>query len=165
LHCTPQNPACQQCIFQNECFACLHSLQQALPAKAKAKAPRKRHLYYIVVQHGKSLLMKKRTNQDIWLGLYDFPLIEKNKPVKVEKLLQEVAELHKLTSEKDRVTVSDPYKHVLTHQTIFATFIVVQTSKKRKWVDKEAEFSSFKQILNLPKPVLVSRFLADHYLL
>ena len=34
--------------------------------------------------------MKKREGKDIWHGLYDFHLVERNRPVKIEKLLEEV---------------------------------------------------------------------------
>jgi A/G-specific adenine glycosylase len=164
LYCTPQNPLCIQCIYQNDCFAFRNSLQHSLPVKEKGKASRKRYFYYIVVQHGRSLLMKKRLEKDIWLGLYDFPLVERSKPVKTERLIEEDSELSKLVK-RSKVTISPAYKHVLTHQTIFARFIVVHANKRNAGKNKAAKFHSFKQVLSLPKPVLVSRFLAEQYLL
>jgi A/G-specific adenine glycosylase len=163
LYCTPKNPVCNQCIYQPTCFAFKNSLQHALPVKAKSKASRKRYFYYIVLEHQGSLWMKKREEKDIWFGLYDFPVIEHSKPIKIEKLLSENPELKKFN--KNELTVSTVYKHVLTHQTIFSKFVVIQSRSKGALKDKTGKFYSFKQILKLPKPVLVSRFLSDQYLL
>src|SRR5688500_5070797 len=91
LHCIPKSPLCLTCPFQSACVAAQRNLQSLLPRKAKSKPSRKRYFYYFVVQKGKSLLMKKRDQKDIWHGLYDFHLLERNRPIKIEKLLEEVA--------------------------------------------------------------------------
>src|SRR5688572_6460539 len=90
LHCLPKKPPCLTCDFQLTCFAAQHDLQTVFPRKAKAKASRKRYFYYVVIQKGRSLLMRKREAKDIWHGLYDFYLMERNRSIKAEKLLEEV---------------------------------------------------------------------------
>jgi A/G-specific adenine glycosylase len=165
LVCTPKNPQCVQCVFQQGCLAYRNNLQQELPVKLKTKASRKRYFYYVVLEHENSLLMKKRDQKDIWLGLFDFHLIEKTRPVKTDKLLMNDESLSGLVRKATAVTVSRKYKHILSHQTIYSTFIILKNKKLIKPPIKNHSFYSFKQILQLPKPVLVSRFLSEHYLL
>src|SRR5687768_10822903 len=90
LHCVPKNPPCSTCAFQATCYASLHGRQTELPRKMKKKAARKRYFYYLVFRQGDTLLMQKRTAKDIWHGLFDFHLIEKNKPIKIEEILNEL---------------------------------------------------------------------------
>ncbi|HTE33409.1 MAG TPA: A/G-specific adenine glycosylase, partial [Chryseolinea sp.] len=88
LYCTPKNPACTLCIFAVGCFAAQKNMQHALPVKAGLKAPRKRYFYYLVVKKGRTLLMNKRGSRDIWNGMYDFCLTEKEKPLPLKALVQ-----------------------------------------------------------------------------
>jgi A/G-specific adenine glycosylase len=161
LFCKPQNPACDECVFKSICFAAAKKLQDALPVKTKARAPRKRYFYYIVVQKGNSLLMKKREGKDIWHGLYDFYLIEKKKSVAVKSLVEESGLLKKA---KD-FEVTPVYKHVLTHQIIHSRFIVVKHHPQFTIPEKNLKFYSKTRIAALPKPVLVSQFLSKEHLL
>lgn len=162
LFCTPKNPNCGECIFQNSCFAFNKNLQHALPVKLKAKASRKRYFYYIVLVHANALCMRKREEKDIWQGLFDFHLIEKTRPLKSEKIVSDQL-FKKLVKKPGELTISKNYKHVLSHQTIFSRFIIVKGKKRAVSSEKNGAFYSFDQIARLPKPVLISRFLSDHY--
>jgi A/G-specific adenine glycosylase len=164
LFCTPKNPLCETCVFQKSCFAFSRKMQHQLPVKLKLKASRKRYFYYIVVEYKRSLLMRKRAQKDIWLGLFDFHLVEKRKPVKAEKILDEEG-VKKMVKGGASITISKNYKHILTHQTIFSRFIIVKSDKKISHVHQNHAFYSLPQIAALPKPVLVSRFLSEHYVL
>jgi A/G-specific adenine glycosylase len=162
--CTPKTPNCEGCIFQTSCIAFARKMQDQLPVKLKGKVSRKRHFYYLVLQHKNRLLMKKRMHRDIWNGLFDFHLIERDRSVKAEKLLEDTS-LKKWIRKQDEVTISKKYKHVLSHQVIHSTFISIKTDRKINFEKDGLSYYSFKKIAKLPKPVLVSRFLADHYLL
>ena len=162
--CTPRNPRCEDCVFKNFCHAYQHKMQDQLPVKIKGKPSRKRYFYYFVFDHGEKLLMRKREEKDIWLGLFDFHLVERKKAVKAEKLLKE-EEVIQLVGKAKHVSVSKPYKHILTHQTIFSRFIIVKNSKKPVGIKGNHSVYSLKEIEALPKPVLVTKFLEDHYVL
>jgi len=159
--CTPAKPDCENCIFKNKCFAFDKSLQQELPVKTKAKASRNRYFYYVVFQKGKSLLMKKRTSKDIWLGLYDFPLLEYAKPVAVKKLKRDFTKTGYHLSATDAITLSETYKHVLTHQNIYCKFVFIKPVNKVNFVKSATRFYTFSQVSALPKPILINRFLID----
>jgi A/G-specific adenine glycosylase len=160
LHCTPRNPKCADCPFKANCFAFNHDLIDRLPVKVKGKKSRSRYFFYIVVEKNKAFFMKKRGEKDIWNGLFDFLLIEKSKPVKAEKILDDKQFLD-LVNKMQPVSISGNYKHVLTHQTIHCRFIRVRATKTFPQVQESGSFYSSKQIARLPKPVLISRFLAD----
>jgi A/G-specific adenine glycosylase len=163
-HCTPRAPACGDCIFRQGCVAFANNLQDALPVKTKSKGARKRYFYYLVLQHKNELMMKKRIEKDIWNGLFDFHLIEKDRAVDVKKLLEDKA-LKKIIRKQDTVTVSRKYKHVLSHQIIHSTFISINSRSAINFEKDGLTYYSMKKIAKLPKPVLVSRFLEDHHLL
>ena len=159
VHCIPKNPPCTTCHFQSTCFAAQRDLQSVLPRKAKPKVSRKRYFYYFVIQRGKSLLMRKREEKDIWHGLYDFHVVERSRPVKTEKLLEELKDVQ---FSIDEVEISHRYKHILTHQIIFAKFVLIKTEKFHLPRDGNLKFYTFEKIYDLPKPVLITRFLSDY---
>ena len=159
--CTPVAPDCAHCVLQDRCFAFAKSLQGVLPVKTKSKPSKNRYFYYLVFQQGDSLLMKKRTGKDIWLGLYDFPLLEYRKPVTGKLLTQDLEKAGYKLSSANTITMSDTYKHVLTHQNIFCKFVLLKPRGKTKLGKPETQFYTFSQISALPKPILINRFLID----
>jgi len=165
LFCTPKNPLCDTCIFATRCVANQNSLQHILPVKLRLKKARKRYFYYFVFQKGQSFLMKKRSEKDIWHGLYDFHLVERKRPYNPEKLLVEDSEIKKMTRGKRTVEVSGVYKHVLSHQHIYSRFIQVKLIGKPLLNGSGLKLYSLKKVSELPKPVLISRFLSDYHLL
>lgn len=165
LFCTPANPSCSTCPFKSTCVANKNSLQQILPVKIPSKKVRKRYFYYFSIQKGKSLLMKTRKEKDIWHGLSDFYLIEKKRSFDPEKLLSEDKMLKKLVGRRRATEISGVYKHVLSHQVIFSRFIQLEVSGNPDLNGSGLKFYSKKKIAELPKPVLISRFLTDYHLL
>lgn len=165
LYCTPQNPLCDGCIFATTCVASKNSLQSLLPVKHRLKKIRKRYFYYFAIQKGRSFLMKKRNEKDIWHGLYDFYLAERKRSVNPGKILLEDDLLKSVSQEKSTVEISGVYKHVLSHQVIFSRFIRLKTSENITLNGSGFKFYSLKKVSELPKPVLISRFLSDHQLL
>jgi A/G-specific adenine glycosylase len=155
--CVPVAPPCDACIFKTSCFAFQHEMQASLPVKTKGKESRKRYFHYLVFKKGKSLLMKKRVEKDIWMGLYDFPLIEHKKKVSVSRILRDPS----IPLTGNQFEVTETYKHVLTHQVIFCKFIILPWSATAEML-RDSSFYSLKKISGLPKPVLISRFLDDY---
>lgn len=160
LHCTPVNPSCGDCIFKKTCVAKRQEMQSSLPVKEKNVKGRKRYFHYIVYRRDGKLLMKKRSEKDIWLGLYDFPVIESPKPLSLKRIFSAHRDNY-LLPDASLATVSETYRHMLTHQTIYSRFILIEAPKKLKIDAPSAAFYSFSEISELPKPNLISRFLAD----
>lgn len=164
LQCVPKSPPCDVCVFKKQCVAYNHDLQSVLPVKSKKQKTRRRYFYYFVVGKGKKILMRQRGEKDIWQGLHDFYLMESDKPHKIEKLLQQnlaLKHIKKILPDN----VSSVYKHVLSHQTLFATFVELPWDENFPVSQlsgvSEYKFFSLKKISELPKPVLITRFLKD----
>ncbi|MBX2895277.1 MAG: A/G-specific adenine glycosylase [Cyclobacteriaceae bacterium] len=157
LQCTPLNPMCKNCTLARMCVANQQNLQTQLPVKLNRTKVRTRYFYYWVVRNGQQLLLRKRASGDIWSGLYDFPLQEENKSLNTRQL----SEKYGLTN-IDRV--SKEYKHILSHQKLVVRFIeITEVNTKLKKQMDTAGLNSYtkKQVEQLPKPVLISRYLQD----
>ena len=117
LQCVPQNPDCNKCPLKKNCKAFEKNLVDVLPIKSKKTKVRNRHFNYLVIKQKEKILIRKRTEKDIWQNLHDFPLIETNKEISKKELLQ-------LASDKNISihSVSSVFKHILSHQVIFAKF-------------------------------------------
>src|SRR5688500_3423526 len=159
-HCTPLSPQCSVCPFIASCVAFNQDLVNVLPVKNPAKKSRKRYFYYLVVEKDDSFLMKRRAEKDIWQGLFDFVLIEKTLAVKPEAIIADQA-YRKWFERAMNIEVSKPYKHILTHQTIHCRFIRVKAVASLSLAEEGLSFYSRKQIADLPKPVLITRFLEE----
>jgi len=159
MACVPKNPDCASCPFQKSCFAFQQEMQHSLPVKINAKKARHRYIHYFVIQKKKSMLMRKRTGKDIWRGLYDFYSVESSTKKSPTKILQRDAFLKKVAPKV--LGSTKKYKHVLTHQVIHASFTTIGTSKEIPVRSGEFKFYSSRKIAELPKPVLISRYLAD----
>lgn len=131
LICKPQNPQCEKCPVSAYCLAFKLNKQGALPAKEKKIKVRNRYFNYLVIEDKSKLLLKQRTGKDIWKNLFDFPLIETDKPKSYRQVLQS-KEFKKefLLNDFAIENVSREFKHQLSHQTIHAVFIRLKTEKR-----------------------------------
>lgn len=161
LHCTPANPKCDQCPVSSFCFAKTHNLQKELPYKSKKIKKTTRYFHYLCVRHKNNFLMKERTEKDIWKGLYEIPLREDKRIKKKDELLHEFNEKKIIIDKESKIV-----KHVLSHQTIFAKFYLIEVPDLKYFNKLQASFHSVainkKHLKNLPKPVLISNFLEEY---
>ncbi|NBC24816.1 MAG: A/G-specific adenine glycosylase [Bacteroidetes bacterium] len=74
--CKPKNALCHQCPLQNRCKAYERNVVHKLPVKRKGKPKRHRYFHYFLVRSEQDLLIEKRELDDIWQGLYQFPMLE-----------------------------------------------------------------------------------------
>lgn len=154
--CTPANPACLVCPISIGCIARQKGLQKQLPVKEKKIKIKHRYFYYLVWQKGDNIAMKKRGPQDIWQGLFDFDLIES--PTEIEKeALQD--KIRKLMPYSIIVNISDPVKHILTHQRIEAVFIRIEQGDDHYLKQKGLTLFTTAEVEDLPKPILVDKYL------
>lgn len=124
LQCTPTKPDCGNCILRQQCEARKQNRVAELPVKAKKLAKRDRYFNYLVTDSDSGFYIRKRTGKGIWQGLYEFPLVELTGDAPNATALQSSPEYQQLigATEVTVVSVSEPYKHILSHQRIFARF-------------------------------------------
>ena len=170
LQCLPKNPKCDECIFKKNCYAYQHDQQNLFPVKRKAKKITRRHFYYFFIRRGKKILMTLRAKNDIWQGLYDFPLLEAGRSKSYRRIVKDMLQEAGVTrSPSSNNLISKGYKHQLTHQLIHAHFVRMHWPQGIKLpagpMFVNAKWYSPKQIAQLPKPVLISRYLEDEVIL
>ena len=142
LVCTPRNAQCLCCPLNEGCYAHAHSKVYELPVKSKKVTVRTRYLHYFIVSDGKNTLLHQRSDNDIWKGLYEFPLIETTEAVGAEDIIKHPA-FKKLFGKRVSADTSSALsiatrqarryithysslvKHQLTHQTLWARFYAV----------------------------------------
>lgn len=125
LVCTPQQPDCLRCPLSSHCVALKNDLVNSIPRRFTAKARRVRQFHYLVVSHTElphTLALKRRTENDIWRGLYEFPLVEgPTSSLRQEQIIHALG-----ASYVNLWRINAVKKHVLSHQEIMATFYHLQ---------------------------------------
>jgi len=159
LKCTPRNPLCTNCSLQNSCFAFNHGLINDLPVKSKKISVRDRFFNYIVYEHNNCLLFKKRTENDIWKNLYDFPLIETALSTTTEELLNTKEWNDFFSTEEITIeSVSKEIVHVLSHQRIHARFFHIK-SKTEKNLFPQFYWINKLNIFEIPIPKIIENYI------
>jgi len=128
-YCKPVNPDCENCIFNNKCFAFKTARVSELPVKAKKTKVKDRFLNYVVlVDKNNNIYLNKRSANDIWKGLYEFLLVESDKEITVQQLLKHTTFKQNVGIKFKLLHSSKSYKHILSHQHLYARFYVVKTA-------------------------------------
>jgi len=154
LQCTPKKPNCENCPFRLECFALKNEVITELPKKEKKIKQRNRYFNYIVIIDNENIYLKERKEKDIWIGLYDFPLMETEKQTDSFSSISKEFKDSKLTLLKK----SEEYKHILSHQKIYAIFWLVKAENLKDIRIKYTEIP-LKEINNYPVPKLIDNYL------
>lgn len=125
VQCVPVNPNCEQCPFSTTCYAFQHHCTDTLPIKEKKTKIKDRFFHYIIYLKKNQSIIQKRTANDIWKGLYEFPLVETNdNKFNINLFLQD---------NKIRI-LQEPQillqkKHLLSHQRIHLTFHIIHPER------------------------------------
>jgi A/G-specific adenine glycosylase len=124
LQCVPKSPKCENCPVVESCFAYKNGLVPQLPVKEKKTKQRHRYFYYYMYDMGDSILLHKRSGNDIWQNLYQLPLIEREKALSDSELIN--ADFPVKTMQVNVKSISGQKKHVLSHQIIHAKLIYLE---------------------------------------
>lgn len=151
--CTPANPQCAHCCFSERCVANKLNKQNVLPVKSKRIKVKERNFNYLVAVYKEHTYLHQRSEKDIWLQLYEFPLIETIKQVKnVAELSTHIAQKLNITNfQISKQTVA--FRQRLTHQKINANFIQITLNEEpvgyQKIKLKNLSNFAFPRIINL----------------
>ncbi|MGB2273007.1 MAG: A/G-specific adenine glycosylase, partial [Flavicella sp.] len=119
LQCVPQNPNCLICPLEQSCDAFAKGIIDTLPVKEKKLKVKKRYFNFIVFQLPKGqTVIEKRIGKGIWENLFQFPLVETNKTVGLETLVEtpEFISLLKGNDFKIKLFNEKEWIHKLSHQ-------------------------------------------------
>jgi A/G-specific adenine glycosylase len=160
LQCTPTSPDCPQCPFADRCLGFATGNPERFPLKNHKVKPRDRYLNYLDIRHGRDVYLHCRGGNDIWEGLYEFPLIETVTAVdfvalqsseSFESLFQDAGELS--------ITLTKSVKHVLTHQILHVTFYRIQLPTTAKTLKNYLRVPE-NDLDKYPVPILIHNYLA-----
>jgi A/G-specific adenine glycosylase len=159
LQCIPKSPGCNCCPLINSCYAANHNLVDQLPVKSKKVKQTVRYFYYFFIESTDSIIFEKRINKDIWKNLYQFPLIESEKELSDLEVFD--LEIPFLNNEKANIkSVSATIKHILTHQTIYARFIHIE-SESSDYNQSNLIRVNKKDIYKFAVPKLLEKYLKN----
>ena len=132
LQCTPSQAQCKSCLMSKECVAYRDNLVDLLPVKLKKIKKKNRFLHFVDLRDSQgNFLINRRTEKDIWKGLYEFLLIEtpKEKQLDVDDFKNELSKREIKIKGKLKIDRQSEYRHKLTHQTIYGKIFTVRCQK------------------------------------
>lgn len=153
--CTPKNPDCGNCPLNELCNAYRNNNALAFPVKAKKTKVSNKYFNYFV-DATNQIQIEKRKGKGIWQNMFQLPLIESEKKLTLK-------EINKLTNENWKINtckkITD-YKHILSHQKIYASFWKIDSPIKSN--DKYITVS-LDEIHNYPLPRLIDKYLQENH--
>ncbi len=153
MQCTPA-PRCESCPLTADCSAFKDNLVGQIPLKKKPRPKRERFFYYIVFHQEEDLYIKKRSQKDVWEGLYEFYLIEQ----------PEVRDWHQVVEHLpipcDLEYETAHYKQTLSHQIIHARFALAAITGDRLLKEGYSAVNK-KKMRNFAFPKIVDCYLRD----
>ena len=150
LQCVPVNPDCAACPLQFQCLASKNKTISERPVKSKKTKITPRYFIFLIeLSERKTIRIEKREEKGIWQHLYQFPLLEFTTTEKKQSFLDGL---------KSKF-ISKEYKHILSHQQLFAHFAVVKPSNEIPENQLEIALS---ELSNFPIPRLIDKFWEEH---
>jgi A/G-specific adenine glycosylase len=161
LQCTPKNPNCLLCPLQAQCLAFANQTVMQRPVKLQKLKITTRYFNYLVFRMEGNVYLHKRSGNDIWKNLYDFPCVESENPMTVEEVI--TSEKFQQLIENKSFTIiktSPTFTHKLTHRTIIAQFIEIKLEEKLLRIETNDLFLARETDLgNFPIPRLIDLYL------
>lgn len=137
IQCTPKNPHCETCPFAESCYALKHLQVSVLPIKEQQIHIKDRFFNYLIYLYENQTIIQQRTGNDIWKGLFEFPLVEtENDTFNIDDYLSKNG-----IATVEKPTLGFQKRHVLTHQNIHAKFWLIpllkmpETGKSQQFVN------------------------------
>lgn len=156
LQCVPKNPNCEVCPLNSGCLALQKNKVDELPVKSKKAKVKNRYFNYLLfADENQNTIIRKRTAKGIWHNLYEFPLIETEREVDLDVIVEQLNKLqfveNNIVSVLQINTVSQIHK--LSHQHLFIRFWKVAVTGNIAGAIDHATLLSF------PFPVVLYNFI------
>ena len=150
INCTPNNPPCENCILLNTCASGRNGLATKRPVKTAKTKVRNRYLHYFHLISNDEIAIRKRGSNDVWEGLYEFPVIETDTPDLNKN------QLPPWINHPNEVVFSA--KHILSHQRIHAHFYRISVLKKERFSDQDLKWVDHETFESLPIHRLMHKY-------
>lgn len=163
LQCIPVNPGCGECPFQSSCAAFEKGIVHKLPVKQKKPKQTNRYFNYLVILKNNYTYIMQRNNKDIWHSLYQFPLIETAKETALPDLMKHKAwnQLFENAGDLTIGNISESYRHILSHQRIYARFIKVLLDENSSFPGIDMKVVPLPEVSIYAVPRLIEKYLLE----
>ncbi len=163
IYCKPTGCDCKNCIFRQECVAFGDDKVDLLPIRPQKIKAKERYLYYIDTRWHDCLLVQQREDNDIWKGLYEFPLLETKNPIDPQSLMENVVRALTawLGDKPQSLQIGPQIKHQLTHRTIKAQFIKAKYAAQPSKIPEKIRIVTQAELKSLPVSRLIDRYLSE----
>lgn len=161
IRCTPKNPDCTNCIYNESCVALQTNRVNKLPIKLKKTKVTNRYLHYLVfLDPENNTIIDKRTEKGIWKNLYDFPLLEWDNEVEEATVLEKIQDLYSKKHQIKTIALFNEKKivHKLSHQNLHICFWEINIKQPLK------EGISLTEISSYPFPIVLHNFIENSLL-
>src|SRR5690606_22772532 len=129
LQCTPRSPDCASCPLTASCFAYANKMTDVLPVMKMKKERRIRYISFYLIESGNFIWLEKRRSEDIWKNLYQFPAVEFSSEACFDDAALFQPDILKGLPYNVK-SVSPSQKHVLTHQTLVAKLVHLESEQQ-----------------------------------
>jgi len=159
LQCTPKSPDCLSCPLNENCFAFSARKINELPVKLGKIKQRHRYFNYLVIISGNTVALRKRTENDIWKNLFEFPYIETNEETSSESIINgtDFQSFH-LNNQILIENISQWKIHILSHQRIYFRFFRIRLINEINMSDDIIRVNK-EDIFNFAVPKLLETYL------
>lgn len=162
LQCTPKKPDCLNCPVNDSCYAFSTNTISELPVKQKKAKQRDRYFNYIVMSKDNCTWLRKRSENDIWKNLFEFPYLETSEETDIDQVV--MLDGFRRFGFADPVCiekVSNWKTHLLSHQRIHHRFILISLAEDINLPDDLIKVNQ-KDIFNFAVPKLLENYLVEN---
>ncbi len=159
--CKPKSPACGICPVRLGCEAFKNNATTQLPVKLKTVKVKERFFNYFLIYENDRILMNKRTENDIWNGLYDLPLLETDQLLSPNEIVTLPQVQHFFGKNLHIEEVFGLQKHILTHQKLTIRFIRLKNTPVL--LDKNWFYIDTQNLKKLAFPKIIFIFLTNFF--
>lgn len=158
--CTPKNPDCNNCPVISHCLSQSKGTFAQRPVKSTKTKVRSRYFLYLYISDGYNAIIKKREHNDIWQGLYEFPVWEFETQPNLDSVIK--SKVLESYSEGQPIELVDTFMarpHKLSHQIIHAQFLHARTKKLKAY--QNAFVIPLKKLQKFAFPRLITLYIKN----
>ena len=164
LQCVPRNPDCENCPFADRCVARCTGRIAELPVKEKKLVKRDRYFHYFIPEWSGNVIIRKRTEKDIWRNLYEFPLVEWSGLEYARWADDPLWRSFGLDRAGGLTRTVGPFRQQLTHQRILGIFREIELSAPPPKLPDGYLVVERKNLSKFAFPKLIDCYLRDNSL-
>lgn len=130
MQCKIKQVDCEACPLKNSCKAYASNWQDVLPIKIKKTKVKNRYFDYFIISHKKEYLLQQRLQKDIWIKLYEFPMLESDAVLEEKTIMKSSWWAENIPQQSQLNQIKTAKVHKLSHQHIHARFWYIESKQK-----------------------------------